>query len=221
VIAICGCSCSGKTTLAARLAPALGAPAALQQDDSRYDCRRAAGRRHHCHDTDCQLCGRVGGRRSWEGRANMDFAQLVTDIDALAATHHTVVVEGYSLLWDAELRRRVRLVLWLDHSDADVLARRADFPADDQRCGAGGAVLCARGWPTAADYTRGCLLPEHRRYTEHVHSVLGGTLSEYAGRAASGRAGFCVAVLSASESPEARLHSALAASTSGASADPG
>ena len=114
IIGISGGSCSGKTTLAERLGALFVGRAKVIHLDRYYKSpplqtvapitRREYAEHNH---PDC-----------------MDLPKILRDVDAAAATHEVVVVEGLFALYFEKLRERLNLKVFVDLQSDERLYRR-------------------------------------------------------------------------------------------------
>lgn len=160
VIGMTGSTRSGKSTLATRLAQALGhdACAVVGQDDFRLSGKNVP------EDSWEEVNG--DWLRNWETPSLTNWVAFEGAIEQVAATGRVVLAEGYSLLHSECVRRMLHGVIWVEIDESTCWERRHSYP---------------RGWDRAAYFSQ-CIWTAHRRYQASVFDGEASIGKTFAGR---------------------------------------
>ena len=154
VIAITGCSQSGKSKLANYCSKNNVAHPNVTIKVLKQDKYRIAIDANHGYEET------KDGKITCESSRFTNWRQLETDLLVSVEKFDVVIIEGYSILWSDNIVMHSNLFVWLDVDASKISERR---PSRYPR-----TYCTSKGWKDINSYVDGAVIPEHQKYEHHV-----------------------------------------------------
>ena len=102
----------------------------------------------------------VEGKITRESYRFTNWRQLETDLLVSVEKFDVVIIEGYSILWSDNIVMHSNLFVWLDVDTSKICERRpGNYPT---------TFNISKGWKDTNSYVDGAVIPEHQKYEHHV-----------------------------------------------------